>query len=401
MKTVAIILEFWEGHHPTYLKFFSRTLLNLGCRVIAFSPSPDELREWVRLNCPDRSNLFRSLKYSTIEYSEFIPSVIKSKLSTIKRWQTANYLLNKLSSSEGLVPDLVFFAYLDVYLDKFITRTLVDLFFNYSWSGLYFAPSHLRQPNSNILSRFGLLSRDASLKSLNCSSVGLLDEGVVSKMQNLINSKVILFPDFADISPPNKNYTLCAKLQKSARGKTIIGLIGCITKRKSIVTFLKAAQLSKNENWFFFVAGSLDERTFDQKDLAFIHECRIKANSNILFDFKYIPDESSFNAVINSCDIVFAAYEDFYYSSNILTKSAYFNKMVIVSEGYCMAERVRKFKLGEIIPQGDSVQCVHAIRKLTQKFNFKDEINLPDFDGYRQIFSVERLNYSFAEVLNG
>ncbi len=58
--------------------------------------------------------------------------------------------------------------------------------------------------------------------------------------------------------------------------------------------------------------------------------------------------------MIDAADVVFCAFDDFPFSSNTLTKAAVFEKPVVVSEGYLMAERVRSYRTGEVVPQGNA-----------------------------------------------
>jgi hypothetical protein len=53
------------------------------------------------------------------------------------------------------------------------------------------------------------------------------------------------------------------------------------------------------------------------------------------------PDEAQFNSLVYICDILFAAYNNFPNSSNILTKAAIFQRPVVVSNNFCMEKRVK------------------------------------------------------------
>src|SRR2546423_11071381 len=43
IQSVALVDFWWNGHHPTYFRFFYQTLVDHGCRVIPFCPKPEEL----------------------------------------------------------------------------------------------------------------------------------------------------------------------------------------------------------------------------------------------------------------------------------------------------------------------------------------------------------------------
>lgn len=398
MKTIALILEFWNGHHPTYMKFFSRTLLELGYRVMAFCPEPEELRDWVAVNCSGMEENLQVVAYREPVVSTAVPGRLKAKVLVYRRWQAAAEALKNACC--GVTPDLVFFAYLDVYLDKYLSPFLLDSIFPFDWSGLYFAPTHLRLSHKTLVYRLNPLKRDAALRSGRCRSVAILDEGVTGALRESSgNRPVIVFPDFADVSSPDYSYPAVGLLRGKAGNRTVIGLVGCITKRKAILTLLEVARRSIQEDWLFFVAGNLDASTFTDSELATIKSFAGSDPANCLFCFEFIPDEASLNAIISSCDIIFAAYDNFYHSSNILTKAAFFRKNVIVSDGYCMAERVRKYRLGQIIDEGNVGQCIAAIRTLVTPRDPDAEKQGPDFESYVNDFSIERLQESFAAAL--
>ena len=67
-------------------------------------------------------------------------------------------------------------------------------------------------------------------------------------------------------------------------------------------------------------------KMFNDEELKSIKKFKEQKSDNCFFNFKYIPGESKVNAIIELCDIIFAAYIKFPHSSNLLTKSAFFKK---------------------------------------------------------------------------
>jgi hypothetical protein len=118
----------------------------------------------------------------------------------------------------------------------------------------------------------------------------------------------------------------------------------------------------------------------------------------LLFYFERIPDEPQFNDLVNTCDILFAAYENFLYSSNILTKAAVFKKLLIASNGCCIGRRVRQFQLGLTIEEGNVTQCNEAINALCRELELDSNLLNPDFEGYKKINSDVRVFYVFKAL---
>jgi len=142
-------------------------------------------------------------------------------------------------------------------------------------------------------------------------------------------------------------------------------------------------------------AGDLSEESFDSNELQFIRRIASNPPQNCYFHFDFIPEEAQFNALAEISDILYASYENFPHSSNILTKAAIFKKPVIVSKGFCMEERVKAFRMGESIEYGNVSQCIEAISRLLET---KEQ--QADFASYRYLHSEERLSVVFQEVCN-
>lgn len=401
VKTIALIDTTWNGHHPTYLKLFSKTLLELGHRVIAFCPEPIEMSKWVSINCPNKKEQFTAVKMIKPKQSQFPIKRLRSTCSALTYWwRTARTIRNE-TSGVGSLPDLTFFAYIDVYLGFLLIPYIVDRIFHYRWSGLCFHPTHLRMPQRFLFIRRGPLNPVALLKSPWCQSIAVLDEGIAEKLQDKISSKkVVVFPDVMDESPPDMNYAIVKQIQEKAQGMKIVSLLGSLERRKGLLTLLKIAQSEAAKDWFFVFAGELADRSFLPKDLVMIEAITKSAPPNCFFHFGRIPDEYKFNALVNASDVLFAAYEKFYHSSGILTKAAYFEKFVIVSKGCLMEERVHEFKLGLSIQANNVPQGIKALRMLCNNSESSIRQLKANFEGYKRLHSMRRLNEAFQIILN-
>lgn len=153
-----------------------------------------------------------------------------------------------------------------------------------------------------------------------------------------------------------------------------------------------------NSDLCFAFIGELSPPGYgkDEWDLISTLEDRCQ---NVYTRFERIQDEKIFNSYISVCDVVYAAYHNFADSSGILTKAAAFEKPIVVSDGYLMAERVRKYRLGEIIPEGDIRAAGNAIRMLLRQSK-KDNSYLPDWQGYCEEHSYDHLRKAFSKILS-
>jgi glycosyltransferase involved in cell wall biosynthesis len=394
MKTVVLIDPLSAGHHPTYLRLFSKALLELGHRVVVCSPEPERLSDWVSKTCGGQVHRFGSLAIGEPQRLRFPNSSVRGCWTTAARWFLAGRAAQKVSRAYGKRPDLVFFPWLDCYLNfapAFIQPWL-RLVFRDRWSGLYFHPKHLRAA-PGLIGKTKPADVDKLLRAANCRSVAVLDEGIVESLAARIGFKpVIHFPDVADDSKPDPAYLPLREIARRSQGRPIIGLIGSLEQRKGLLTLLEVAQQSAHNDWFFLFAGELVGSSFAAPELERIRAAQ-EQMPNCYFLLERAPSEAGFNALIDVCRVLYAAYWGFPHSSNLLTKAAIFRKPVIVSEGFCMAERVRRYRLGRCIEAGHVAQCVEAIQGLLSG------PTPAKYEPYLRDHSPEKLHQAFERVL--
>jgi glycosyltransferase involved in cell wall biosynthesis len=178
---------------------------------------------------------------------------------------------------------------------------------------------------------------------------------------------VILFPDLADAAAPRADYGPARAITAQAQGQTTVGLLGSLDHRKGIGTLLEVARQARSTPYFFAMVGQFSRAEFKPAELRAVMAAIKAQPANCFFHLDVMPREAEFNAVINTFDIVFAAYLQFPCSSNMLAKAALFRKPLIVSDGFYMAEQVRRYGLGLVVPEGDPAACLAAIATLVQR----------------------------------
>lgn len=400
MKTIALVDTIWIGHHPTYLKIFTKTLLELGYRVVIFCPEPTEISQWITLNYPKQTDLFHAFELQEPELNQFIIGTTPKTLIALQYWQHTARAIQEASSKIGSSPELVFFAWIDSYLSSYLIPYVVDKIFPYNWSGLYFRSyRQLKQQDTSIMYNF--INPYTVFQSYRCKAVAILNEDMLETLQiKLKNKPVIVFPDFTDESPPDLNFLPMKLIQEKASGRKIIGLLGSLDKRKGFLTLLEVSQKIAEEKCFFVFAGKLGKSSFLPEELTKIQDIVKLAPHNCFFYFERIPNEAQFNSLIYVCDILFAVYNNFSSSSNILTKAAFLKKPVIVSNKFCMGKRVDKFNLGLTIDEDDTLQCIEALHKLDCQHEVNIKQTKRDFEGYKHLHSIDRLYAAFSIILD-
>lgn len=393
MKTVALFDNCRDGHHFTYLTLFSKTLLEMGYLVMVFCQDNDELNKWINLNHPEYVKQLFTFKVTSVETQNHpIIKKISRTLNVLQQWHYAAKMIQWGASEIGHSPDLVFFAWLDSYLSDYLPHHIIDLIFPYQWSGIYFTPTYLRTGQRFLPILRTPLSPYTVTYSSRCCSIALLNDTEVQKLKHKLNKPVITFPDFTDESAPDPNYIVIKQIKEKADNRKIIGLLGGLTQRKGLFTLLEIAQKCKAENWFFVFAGRLYEDDLQPEQVRKVWDIVESAPSNCFFHLERIPDEIKFNSLVNICDILYAVYENFPFSSNIITKAAIFQKLVLVSESFYMGEVVNKFRLGLTAPEDNITKIIEVLHKLLSQIESKKIYLTADFEGYRKINSVEQLN---------
>jgi hypothetical protein len=112
----------------------------------------------------------------------------------------------------------------------------------------------------------------------------------------------------------------------------------------------------------------------------------------------YLADEREFNEIISVADVIFAVYRDFRRSSNMLSKAAYFEKPILVSDAHLMGERVRRYKIGVEVKEDDAASIYAGLNLLNA-----NPVASQNFEAYRQDFNVhnasQRLSSSIRATL--
>lgn len=399
---IVIVDWSWVGHHPIYVKAILKILLEAGYQVSVLCPDPEEITSWVNQNKLPEAGRFKAHYFADPELIwlwNILPAKLGYVLSPLMRWFHVSMSMRKINASSNK-PNLVFFAWLDSYLTGYLPGRLIDWLFPYVWTGLYFHPKHLRVSRGDKKFRKGRFAPPENFmaKSRWVSSIAVLDAGIASALRSGMQGKrVVVFPDFTDELPPANDFHLTEEILAKAKGRKIIGLLGSLELRKGLMTLLRMAQQPAARDWYFIFAGELAEQTFSGHELKEIKSFFDVPRDNCLAFFQRIPEDSQFNALVNVCDVIFAAYQRFYHSSNIVTKAAAFGKPIIVSAGGYMEEVVKQYDLGEVIPAEDVGAALAALSKLTTR-NVSHE-RLAGMRAYSTEQSQDKLRQSLLELV--
>jgi hypothetical protein len=405
VRTVALVDWNWSGHHPANFTLYASALAQLGVRVLAFCAQPGELPGLLSASPIGQSEaaLARIEPPESIEFPYTLRLPLGKLAPLLQATQVFGGLGNRLRAWEratGVKIDLVFFAC--IYDANFEQLRFAERFFRFPWSGLYLHARSFRMPGSPIPNsgRMPCPEKIFTLSSLRSAAV--LDEKAVTPLRELSGGKpVVAFPDPTDLRLPAKSdpaWGLAKKILEFARGRPVVSLVGHLQRSKGLEEFTRAAQDESLRGMVFSLAGEVSWREFNDASRQAILAAWEQL-PNVFTHLQRITDERALNAAMASSNIIYAAYTDFPNSSGILTKAAVFERPVIVSDGYLMAERTRAYRLGEVVKERDMAAIRAALRRLGGLDAAAERIQGGRWKEYREAHSYERLVGAFAELL--
>ena len=363
VQTIALYDANNHGHHPTYQILITKLLLEYNYAVWLVCSGIEEVITCLRSSCSNE--MMKRLDCMPVQP---VPkgNFLRRRFWGVRNWKKAANSIEWLVRKKGHDPDLVFFLKVDDFAKGILTGRWVDRFFQYSWSGIYI---HLRFPEKYKLTYFRkrIYQPFSVFSSKRCKIIGTLQEDAVDQFTRITSTPIAVLPDLTDVSPPVSNQ-LTEEILKKAEGRKIVGLIGGQDRRKgSFLLFQIAQHCVHKKNWFFIFVGKMNYEKSDQELDRLKGIIGDQDNwGNCFFHFERLPNENYFNAVVDICDVIFAVYQKFPFSSNIMTKAAFFQKPIVVSSGGLMAQRVKKYGLGTICEPNNVDDCIHAIEKVIE-----------------------------------
>ncbi len=259
--------------------------------------------------------------------------------------------------------------YVDAYAPDFASWQNFSLKENLPWIGLCITPG-----TNPVEGYYQLKNYRGSL---------LLDEVARLRYQQRMPERHFEFlPDITETGLPEKESALAEQLKGRARGRKIVFLGGSIGKQKNLSRWLELVALADANKWFFVQIGRINKNNLLKEDEEALSRVQAQPPENLLIWSEYLSDERSFNEMIFLSDVIFAVYRDFDRSSNMLSKAAYFEKTILVTEGTLMASRVQQYGIGLAVKQEDARSMLAGLEALEHLPALKKK-----FDIYRQDIS--------------
>jgi len=401
VKTVALVDWHWAGHHPTCLKLYASALAENGVDVVPFAPAPAEVPALLQdtpaaRSAPALARIDAARQFDAPAHLPVRPRWLQRIQQQASTFRRLGRTLRAWERETGRKIDTVFFN--TIYDHDFSHASWLAALMGCDWAGLYLHARCIRTPGAIMPGGGRVPAAERMFGGRRLRGIGVLDAGAVSPLQSVLGERpVVLFPDVTDDRLPTDaaGGGLARRVLEFARGRPVVALVGHIHRSKGIEAFTRAAVDPRLAHVFFFVGGAANLSGLSPAAQAFVANAWESA-PNIYAHLHRVQDERDLNAVVNACDVVYAAYVDFPHSSNVLTKAAVFRKPIIVSTGHLMGEQVREYDLGLTVPQDDAEAVVRGILDLTAG---TAATTAPRWGDFAARHSYERLREAFGELL--
>ncbi len=402
-KTVAIVEWNWTGHHPGFFNNFILALEEGGFDVLAICPNPAEAAELANRTRRDSGagmsgrghTQYLEIAISSAAFRAGRSGGFRTVYWTIHFFRNIEQQVRAWSKLSKTKVNSVF--YCCIYDWEFQWAHVAQPFLHLPWTGMYVHARSYRMPGS-VNPVTGKVPRpEIMFRGRLCKSIAMLDEGKCQEMSKSIGKPVVVLPEVTDERQEVNldGRRLGDQMESFAAGRPLVGLFGHLGLSKGILTFLEGAKKSNPSEICFALVGEIGWSKEDDERISSIREhC-----PNLWCHLRRIPDEALLNHLMSKCQVIFAAYLDFPHSSGMTSKAVLLEKPLVVSDGYLMAERTRRFNLGEIIPQGDVDAFLAAVARITNNPAAWIAGHQPRWADYRQENSFERLKQKMKELI--
>ncbi len=373
MRILLITPSDAGGHHNEYKTLLTKAFSELGHEVLHFSQICVKSKK-INQSIPvliKKSNYLFSIYF---KFYRYCISLIEIRKGALKNWQILfNYLQHLQNNSNR--PDLIFFESLDAFVGHYLSRWNIENKLTIPFSGILISPSDTRLMTKNFFRR-GPFDPYHILKSKCCMSVGVLMEEAIPMLSELIHKPVIELPDIVSIPESIQDNSFGELVRNRANGRFIVGIWGSLEQRKGTSEFLQMCLNLPSANYFFIMGGQIHHDSWSENDRNILQQSIAGIIENLVIVDKWLTDDELLSGML-SCDLIFAAYPGWRFTSGIIGKAAAMRIPILVNDGFVMARRVKDYNLGFVKPEKADVSKwvsnnINAIKKFHSLSSFKD-----------------------------
>src|SRR5687768_5845591 len=113
MKTIALVDFAMTGHHLSFLRSFSKILMEQGNKVICIVPEPELVRQWLADQVPGKLANFKTSVYNYHSPDLIVKGHFADTAKAYHRWIFEGKMLKRIERELNESIDLVFYAWVD------------------------------------------------------------------------------------------------------------------------------------------------------------------------------------------------------------------------------------------------------------------------------------------------
>lgn len=243
---------------------------------------------------------------------------------------------------------------------------------------------------ASVMRWYYLWQKNQVLKRSHCEQIALQDERYADWLRSKTEKTVVIYPETTLVNVANPPPEIVQEIAARKQGRVVVGLLGELSRRKCVDVLLDVIANYDTKEFLFVIAGTCNPAVFHQPHRGFL-ENEIQRRENVVFSPRAVPSESEFNAIIESCDVVYCVYRDHPHSSNVISKAAAFRKPVLVNSSELMAKRVGEYRMGCILSECTAAACFAALGQMVEPGWLAEMHQSARFSEYMEDHSFDRL----------
>lgn len=377
MGREIVFISHWFGHTPHFAECVLPFFLDRGYRIYNLTDKPGEAEAFFTESFGERAGEISNLQIDVLDPLK--PS--RGKDTHYRRveahWRGVGSSLRRLFGELGRKVG-IFHTWVDLYSHEYLERPVIEEAMPAPWCGLYVHPAELRiyktwkrrlLENARDFFKQGRIfpCRLRAFDVPMARKVYFWDEKIPALIANRFQyfKNAGVFPEALKnkIDEPRKTPSEIEDF--AVRNPLTVSLVGFLSKRKGLLKILKIAKQGSTR-WGFLVGGEMDWDSFSDEENSEIRSILENPLPKLLVINRHLAD-FELQKIIESCQCVYVAYEDFFHSSNIQLLAARFKKPMIAGPQHLIAERTKRFQMGWCLPELSQEAVVELLNIIDEK----------------------------------
>lgn len=393
-KTIALIEVGNDGHRTAYMRLFIASLISQNYKVLCLIPDVEQIQQWIETHYPEMKSLVTYKSYTHRWHPYKLP-VLGERLMVLRNFLQIKRLVKQYEKENADTIDCIFFNYIDKFLLNLIPLVIINRVIGKKWAALLIHSGTYRLYPNLLEKQTTIKDTDYIFNSKNCLGMAVHDENIIQKLDLRLRSKVLLFPEIADLTDSNPQNEIYQEIIQQAKGRKVVGAIG-LEPHKCGYEFLRIAKNADPKKYFFAFLGIFHEpvrKAYSESQCQEFDDYFNHLPENAYLSLGHINEGEDYNSIFNSFDIVFLMYHDFYNASNRLTKAAHFKKLVLTTDMGCIGDDVKTYHLGEVT-QNDPTLAIEKLDVLYDRIE-RGELPKNEWIAYSKKHHADILNEKF------